>query len=173
MKKHILLNSIFLLSITSISGLPRFSALAQIQSSASSIQYQKVTIPHSSAINVSLPKVITFDTGHKKNSPTVALIVQRLLDSSGHVINPVGVDCNNIPLDAVLETPVGFRPVSIYCQAQFNERQQSAVRLPTVTQLPWQKPYWQNGHVCRERGTDTVCLTPQEATNLRWLTPSR
>lgn len=106
-----------------------------------------------------------------KNLPAVVFLSQRLLDSSGNEINPTGLDCNNIPFDARIETPEGIQPISIYCQAEFNNRRQSAAN--NQTKPSWQKLYWQNGNVCRERGADTVCLTPQEATNLRWLTPSQ
>lgn len=107
----------------------------------------------------------------RKNPPTPLFLAQRLLDGSGNELNPQGLDCNNIPFDAQLETPQGIEPMSIYCQTEFNHRQQLAANNQTKTS--WQRPYWSNGNVCRDRGVETVCLTPQEAINLRWLTPSQ
>lgn len=37
---------------------------------------------------------------------------------------------------------------------------------------PWGLPYWLNGNICKDREVDTVCLTLQEANNLRWLIPA-
>jgi hypothetical protein len=50
------------------------------------------------------------------------------------------------------------------------ERQDSA---PTNQITPWGTPYQLDENVCRERGTDTVCITPRGATNLRWDVPSK
>lgn len=50
------------------------------------------------------------------------------------------------------------------------ERQESALNRQTT---PWGTPYQLDNSVCRERGTDRVCLTPQGATNLRWDIPSK
>ncbi|NEO61662.1 MAG: hypothetical protein F6J98_14970 [Moorea sp. SIO4G2] len=50
------------------------------------------------------------------------------------------------------------------------ERQEST---PNRQTTPWGTPYQLDENVCRDRGTDTVCLTPTGATNLRWDIPSK
>ncbi len=50
------------------------------------------------------------------------------------------------------------------------QRQDSA---PSSQITPWGTPYQLDENICRDRGTDTVCVTPGEATNLRWDIPSK
>lgn len=173
MNQRILLNTVFALSIPSIAGFLTSPALAFVQLPVPSPQKQQVNIPQSSANSITLSKLVKFDAAQRNSLSTTSFLKKPFLISSGggSVLAPAAVNCN-IPSEAMVQTPEGLRSVSDYCQAQFNNRQQAAANTQTVKQ-PWQAPYWRNGIVCRERSADTVCLTPQEATNLRWLTPSR
>ena len=37
----------------------------------------------------------------------------------------------------------------------------------------WNNPYWLNGNICREKGANLICLTPQQAKNSRWSIPEK
>lgn len=173
MNKRILLNTVLALSIPSISVFPAIPVLAHFQRPVHPIQNQQVTIPQSSAIIITFPTRVTFDTGKKNSLPTTAFLAQPLLVSSSSNVDASEVDCNKVISDATVETTEGLRTVSFYCHAQSDNSQQTAPNIQTIPRFSWQAPYWLNGNVCRERVTETVCLTPQEATNLRWPTPSR
>jgi len=173
MNKCILLNTVLALSIPSIFGFPAIPALAYVQPQVPSIQNQQVTIPQSWAITVTFPIPVTFDSSQTKSLPTTAFVSQTLLASSGNLITQEEVNCNSTSSDTMVKTSAGFVPVSVYCQDQSDNYQQPVANTQTTPPPPWREPYWSNGNVCRERSADTVCLTPQEATNLRWLPPSR
>lgn len=49
---------------------------------------------------------------------------------------------------------------------------QQSLNIQKQPRPAWGLPYWLNGNLCREQGVDTVCLTPQEANNLRWPIPA-
>ncbi len=169
MNQRSLLNTVIAISIPSIAVFFVVPALALVQLPASSIQNQQVTVAHSSAIAITLPKLVKFDTG--QSLPTLPFLTQPFLVSAGMVIDAAVVDCNNIAPGVNVQTTEGIRPLSVYCQAKSINLQQPAPNIQTTPRLPWGTAYWLNGNVCRERGADTVCLTPQEANNLRWLTP--
>lgn len=173
MNQRILLNTVFALLIPSIAGFSANPGLAFVQLPVPFLQNQQATIPQSSSTTITLPTPVKSNTAQRKSLPMTSFLKLPSLISSGggNVLAPGAVNCNT-PSEAMVQTPEGLTSVSDYCQAQFNNRQQPAANTQTVKQ-PWQEPYWSNGYVCRERSADTVCLTPQEATNLRWLTPSR
>lgn len=37
----------------------------------------------------------------------------------------------------------------------------------------WKNPFWLNGNICREKGVNLICLTPQQAKNSRWSIPEK
>lgn len=172
MNQRILLNTVFALSIPSIAGFFTIPALALVQLPVPSPQKQQVNIPQSSAHSITLSKLVKLDIGHRNSLFTTSFLTQSFLISSGAgVVAPTEVNYNDASSNAGMQTPEGLRPTSSYYEPSSGNLQQPAAN--TQTTPSWQKPYWSNGNVCRERGADTVCLTPQEATNLRWLTPSR
>jgi len=91
------------------------------------------------------------------------------------ILLPQEVNCNQGYLNYRVQTPQGLVNASNYCQTKANNRQQLATNNEVMKQeIAWGKPYQLDGNICRERIADQVCLTPQEAANLRWdIIPSR
>ena len=172
MNKHILWNTIFALFIPSVSVFPAISALAYVQPPTKTIHTRQITILQSPVIVPTPLTTITFNTS-LRNLPTTDFLTQPfLISSGGNVVAPTDANCNNAASDVLVETPEGIRTLSTYCQARSNDNQQSVLRSENPVRSAWESPYWLNGNVCRERGTDMVCLTPQGAAGLRWLIPS-
>lgn len=156
----------------SIAEFPAISALAILQSQTKFIQNQEVTSSQVSTNPITLPKTVKFNTAPRNSLPTTNFPTQPfLISGGGNVIYPEAINCNKPSDTMMLQTPEGIISVSDYCQTQFNNLQQLAANVQAPS--PWQELYWSNGNVCRERGADRVCLTPQEATNIRWLKPSK
>ena len=47
-------------------------------------------------------------------------------------------------------------------------------KLPALFLLNWDKwgnPYWLNNSICRENEGNVICLSPQEAQEMRWTIP--
>jgi len=84
------------------------------------------------------------------------------------------LDCSKVNPNDVVVTSQGVEPVRKYCDFQEKLPQVStnaAVESqPTTTsRSKFGKPYSSKDRVCRDRGIDTICLTPNNASKLNEL----
>jgi hypothetical protein len=83
-------------------------------------------------------------------------------------------DCNTLSPNDVIVTSQGAEPAGKYCDFQeklpqvFNNNPVEP-QPPTSPRGKFGKPYSDRGNVCRNRGTDTICLTPSNASKLNEL----
>jgi hypothetical protein len=84
-------------------------------------------------------------------------------------LQPQQFDCRTVAFDDIVQTPQGHVFAGTYCQTQVSNRKEELASDKQT--IPWGIPYWLNDNICRNRVADTVCLTPSEATKLRWNIP--
>lgn len=84
------------------------------------------------------------------------------------------LDCNKVFPNDVIVTSQGAEPVGKYCDFQeklpqvfINDRVES--QPVTSLRSKFGNPYTEKGNVCRDRGIDTICLTPSNASKLNGL----
>jgi hypothetical protein len=84
------------------------------------------------------------------------------------------LDCNKVSPDDVVVTAQGVEPVKKYCdfqeklpQVTTRDRVESQPTPPSRSKFG--KPYNAKDSVCRDRGIDTICLSPNNASKLNEL----
>lgn len=88
------------------------------------------------------------------------------------------LDCETANSSFVVITPQGAEPVGKYCDFQEKLPQvatndtfesQPSTTKPSKPVLKFGKPYFSKGSICRDRGIDTICLSPNSASKLNEL----
>ncbi|BAZ33981.1 hypothetical protein NIES4074_64950 (plasmid) [Cylindrospermum sp. NIES-4074] len=96
------------------------------------------------------------------------------IPAQAQTIDSSQLDCEYVNPNAMVITSEGTKPVSMFCDFQekteqkFTEVEKPPLNTQTIPRPSLGNSYELNGNVCRNQGIDTICLTPQGATNLRW-----
>ncbi len=111
---------------------------------------------------------------HIKSTILISICISSNLAFTNLVNSQPALDCNKVTPDDVVITSQGAESVGKYCDFQeklpqvfTNDRVES--QPPTSPRSKFGKPYSSKGSVCRDRGIDTICLSPNNASKLNEL----
>jgi hypothetical protein len=109
-----------------------------------------------------------------KSTILISICISTNLSSTNLVKAQPVIDCDKATPTDVVVTSQGTEPVEKYCDFQeklpqvFTGDRVEPQVTPSV-RSKFGKPYNAKGSVCRDRGIDTICLTPGNASKLNEL----